>query len=518
MLHSSPARGSASAASSAPQPGQHVEAATSSSDTSQGTRSRDSLEREYGSDSLKPPAMQPTEPISLHQQQQQEEQQSLPPPPATQSFYQRYFTKQDDSSSDTEKKTDSRHFSLLAIGSIVSTVMVLLVFAGIIAAAVALSVRKPRPADEGSDKHEAPIRLAIPFNFPDPGLLYDNGTYYAFATTNAAGVLNYPDKANNASQYTVDFGLANVQLATSTNFVNWTVAPLSAQPLPAEGKWTQLAQKAANPAKVTKPKISSTWAPAVIRRADGKFIMYYSAAPGFKVSYKVNHPHPHCIGAAVSTGDSPAGPYEPLPESLTCPWEQGGAIDPEAFRDPSNGKLYLVYKIDGNNIGSGGACGNTVSPIQKTPIMLQEMADDAVTKAGEPIEIFTNEKQDGPLVEAPVLAQSPEGLYFLFFSSGCTRLDTYALEYATATHIRGPYTRVDKKLLKTGDWGLEAPGSVGIAEDGNGGWSMAFHARVNYGEVGRVRAMFTTKLKFAGTQVCMERDEETVDLQQHDSE
>ncbi|EME39996.1 glycoside hydrolase family 43 protein [Dothistroma septosporum NZE10] len=391
----------------------------------------------------------------------------------------------------------------------------MLLLAGIIATAVALSLaehHRIRAVGQGPDRRSAPIRLAIASNFPDPGLWYDNGTYYAFATTNAAGVLRYPSgKPSNASEHTVNFGLANVQMATSRNFVDWTVAGLNAQPLPAEGKWTRVPEAA----KVNHPSISSTWAPAIIRRADGKFVMYYSAAPGFRVHYRVNHPHPHCLGAAVSTDESPAGPYEPLAESIACPWEQGGAIDPEAFRDPKSGRLYLVYKIDGNNIGSGGACGNTFFPIEKTPIMLQEMEEDGLTKVGDPVEILTNEKQDGPLVEAPVLVQTKEGIYFLFFSSGCTRLPTYALEYATATNITGPYTRVKDKLLKTGDWGLEAPGSVGISEDGKGGWSMAFHARVNDGDIGRVRAMFTTKLKFEGRSVSMMRDNDTVTLRHH---
>lgn len=144
--------------------------------------------------------------------------------------------------------------------------------------------------------------------------------------------------------------------------------------------------------------------------------------------------------------------------------------------------------------------------------MLQEMEDDGITKVGDPVEILTNIESDGPLVEAPMLIRSPEGVYFLFFSSGCTRENTYVVKYATSRNIKGPYTRAKNILLKTGDWGLEAPGSVGITEDGQGGWNMAFHARVNYELVGRVRAMFTTKLEFHDTVVKMVRDNTTVHL------
>lgn len=147
-----------------------------------------------------------------------------------------------------------------------------------------------------------------------------------------------------------------------------------------------------------------------------------------------------------------------------------------------------------------------------TPIMLQQMQPDGITKLGDPVEILSNDDSDGPLIEAPMLIQSPQGVYFLFFSSGCTRENSYAVKYATASNIKGPYTRAKETLLKTGDWGLEAPGSVGIMEDGQGGWNMAFHARHNYEEVGRVRAMYTTKLEFHNTTVTMTSDNSTIHL------
>ena len=109
---------------------------------------------------------------------------------------------------------------------------------------------------------------------------------------------------------------------------------------------------------------------------------------------------------------------------------------------------------------------------------------------------------DGPLVEAPALVRSHEGIYFLFFSSGCTRFSSYDLKYATATNVTGPYTRAQNPLLFTGAWGLTAPGSVGIGETPDGKFVMAFHARVK-SEFGRIRAMFTTGLLFNGTTVTM---------------
>ena len=113
-------------------------------------------------------------------------------------------------------------------------------------------------------------------------------------------------------------------------------------------------------------------------------------------------------------------------------------------------------------------------------------------------------------VEAPVLAKSPEGIYFLFYSSGCTRAPTYDLKYATADTITGPYVRAAKPLLKTGTYGLLAPGSADVLADGNGGFDMVFHARVRAPQ-GGVRAMFTTKLRFEGREVQMVRANSTLE-------
>lgn len=138
--------------------------------------------------------------------------------------------------------------------------------------------------------------------------------------------------------------------------------------------------------------------------------------------------------------------------------------------------------------------------------MLQRMKKDGVNADGEPITIMTNTDEDGPLVEAPMLVRSPESdpMYFLFFSSGCTRARDYDVKYATSKTITGPYVRAKKPLLQTGDFGLTAPGSVGVHSDNKGGLNMAFHARVLVDGAG-VRSMFTTALKFNGDKVTLER-------------
>jgi beta-xylosidase len=219
-------------------------------------------------------------------------------------------------------------------------------------------------------------------------------------------------------------------------------------------------------------------------QADGKYVMYYSATPKGRSDR-------HCVGTAVAT--NPQGPYTPQATAIACAYDKGGAIDPAGIRD-SDGTYYVVYKIDGNNIGHGGNCNNGVAPIVSTPIMLQQLASDAITPVGSPIQILDRDDNDGPLVEAPSLIKV-NGKYVLFFSSNCYASTFYDVSYAYASSIRGPYQKVHGNeqpgvaapLLKTGSYGLNAPGGATISKDGT---KLFFHANLNGKDISGGRAMY----------------------------
>jgi hypothetical protein len=424
------------------------------------------------------------------------------------SFFQRHFCRPIDKDPEKSFRADNRRFSFRSPGFIATATFMLLVLLGVVAAAVAVTLDQKAqqnshhhpPAYVPNGTHPAtnatsPIRAAIVANFPDPSIVYDNGTWYAFATNSAAGILAEP------ANFTGD-NVTNIQMATSSDFVHWDPLDSNHDPLPVTGMWVTQGETA-KPPQIPRANV---WAPALLQRTtDSKYVMYYSANRASKENVSVsmaepgsgNHPPPHCVGAALSRGLDPAGPYDPLNDTLACPVDQGGAIDPYGFRD-ADGTNYLFYKVDGNNIGHGGTCGNTKAPIVPTPIMLQKLEADATTASGEPFAVLNLTDSDGPLIEAPAVVRSKEGVYFLFFSSGCTRAPTYDIKYATASSITGPYVRSGKPFLETGDYGMYAPGSVGIHEDGEGGFAMAFHARITVNGGAEVRAMFTTKLKFDG--------------------
>lgn len=173
------------------------------------------------------------------------------------------------------------------------------------------------------------------------------------------------------------------------------------------------------------------------------------------------------MGAATSK--NVLGPYVPLETPFACPDVDtlGGGIDPDGFHDLSTNKRYVVYKVDGNSIGHGGVCGNTVEPIVPTPLMLQEVAADGVTLIGSAAQILDRDDMDGPLIEAPSLHRSDEGIYFLFFSSNCYTTPQYDVSYATATNVWGPYTKSSRPLLVTSDADLTGPGGLDIIKNGN---------------------------------------------------
>lgn len=212
-------------------------------------------------------------------------------------------------------------------------------------------------------------------------------------------------------------------------------------------------------------------------------MLYYSG----EAKEMINH---HCVGAAISEGEDPKGPYIAQPNAFACNLDQGGSIDPSGFLD-GDGTRYVVYKIDGNSIGNGGNCNNGIPPIHSTPIMLQETAKDGVTPVGEAIQILDRDDSDGPLVEAPNLILRGN-TYFLFYSTHCFNDVMYDVRYATSQSIKGPYTKIGQ-LLKTGDSNLTSPGGATACICGD---RMLFHANCDQG-----RCLYQTGIEINSTAV-----------------
>ncbi|TKA74484.1 hypothetical protein B0A55_06446 [Friedmanniomyces simplex] len=320
---------------------------------------------------------------------------------------------------------------------------------------VADRVRFAKTADVRRRIGQQPREAEVNDNTTHPSIIQVGRIWYAFATRTIGSTLH-------------------IQIASSPDFKTWSIVKNSdgsqKDALPNLPPWVNTGSP-------------NTWAPDIIQLTDGSFVMYYSATTTADTSK-------HCVGAASAS--SVTGPYTPIGSSaLICPLSSGGAIDASGYYD--NGKRYIAYKVDGNSMGHGGACGNDVAPYVPTPIMLQPVGSDGHTFQGSPKTILNNDgAADQGIVEAPSLAKSGS-TYILFFSSGCFTTGNYNVNYATSDSITGSYKRAASPLFATGIDGLTAPGGADIFRDGK---HMLFHA--NYGSG---RALYEAIVTISGTKV-----------------
>lgn len=233
-------------------------------------------------------------------------------------------------------------------------------------------------------------------NFPDPFVLpHRGGEYLAFAT-NAEG------------------GRANVQMARSTNLIEW--------------EFIRGANGALHDAMPDLPPWARegwTWAPEVIRHGD-RFLLYFTA--------KERRSELQCVGVAVAS--DPRGPFtSTATEPLVCQRELGGTIDPSAFRD-ADGQMYLYYKNDGNHPRFA----------RPTDLFAQRLSADGLSLTGPATALLRNDTAwEAHVIESPTMVRRGNG-YVMFFSANHfgweahQRLSPYAMGYARCTGPMGPCT------------------------------------------------------------------------------
>jgi beta-xylosidase len=245
-------------------------------------------------------------------------------------------------------------------------------------------------------------------------LLRVGGTYYAYGTNGDAG---------------------NVPTLLSKDLVNWTAGK---DALPELGQWAAGGK---------------TWAPEVLRRTDGKFVLYYTAN-----ALDLNT---QCLGRAVA--DRPDGPFVDRSERpFVCQTREGGSIDASPFRDGRT--LYLLWKNDGNSRGLD------------TFIYAQRLTADGLRLTGTPRRLVTEDADwEGQLVEAPTMWRQGGRLY-LFFSANKYYDATYAVGYATCRTPLGPCKdAAENPILKT-KCDAVGPGHQTIVRDEDGETWFVYHA------------------------------------------
>jgi hypothetical protein len=294
----------------------------------------------------------------------------------------------------------------------------------VLAAATALTVG----AAPGSAATQRPTAV-VQTDFPDPDVLRVGSTYYAYSTSSGSG--RTP--------------VASAPSATGP----WTVR---GDALPDKPSW------AGN---------GGFWAPDVSRRADGSYLMYFTAPD--TASGRM------CIGTATSS--SPLGPFRPVGGGpLVCNPDEGGDIDPSSFVD-ADGTRYLLYKNDGNAVGRAPA------------LWLQRVSADGLTLTGGRTALLRNDRAaEHGVIEAPDLVRRGSQ-YVLFYSAGSYAGDGYFTSYAVSPDLTGPYTKAYRPLMTTGtfDGAVHGPGGADVVGD-----RVFFH-----GWNGNARWMYTARLGWA---------------------
>jgi beta-xylosidase len=199
---------------------------------------------------------------------------------------------------------------------------------------------------------------------------------------------------------------------------------------------------------------SNIWAPDVLRRSDGKYVLYYAGA-----DTDVSH---ECIGHALAS--KPTGPFiDRSSKAFVCQASLGGDIDPATFKD-SNGRVYLLWKNDGN------CCGMT------TWLYSQQLSSDGMKLLGKPVKLLREDAAwEGNLVEAPFMWKQA-GKYYLFFSANAYNSYSYAVGYATCKGPQGPCKDGPGNPILSSKCKAAGPGGETIITDAKGQTWMFYHA------------------------------------------
>jgi beta-xylosidase len=263
---------------------------------------------------------------------------------------------------------------------------------------------------------DAPMALVLDREFPDPGVLQVDTTYFLYGTGSNG---------------------RNVQVGRTDDLVHWTEL---ADALPALPVWAEA---------------GFTWAPAVTRvESDPEYVLYFVArdrASGHQ-----------CIGLATS--NTPEGPFDsPSAEPLVCQVDLGGSIDPSVFVDDQ--QRFLLWKND------AWCCG--LEPW----LWIQPLSDDGQSLLGTPAPLLhPDQPWEGGVVEAPTLVKR-QGSYYLFYSANDYAGAQYAIGYARAPELLGPYRKARGPLLRTSESLADVigPGGQDILQQGERTW-LVYHA------------------------------------------
>ncbi|GAB3909987.1 family 43 glycosylhydrolase [Larkinella knui] len=183
------------------------------------------------------------------------------------------------------------------------------------------------------------------------------------------------------------------------------------------------------------------WAPEIAPEK-GKVYIYYTA-----------HKKDGNLCVGVASASKPEGPYRDH-GPLVC--QTDGSIDGFPMRD-ENGKLYLVWKEDGNSVG------------RPTPIWAQALNEERTALVGEKRELFRNDAPwEANLVEGVSMIRQGDYFYAIYAAAGCCgSACTYGTGIARAKSLLGPWEKYRQNPVLAAEPSWKCPGhGTPIEKDG----------------------------------------------------
>lgn len=272
--------------------------------------------------------------------------------------------------------------------------------------------------------------LVMAGDYPDPSVAKIGNTYWASATS-SNWFPAYP-------------------LMTSTDLVHWETKGFVFEKKP---EWTDF----------------YFWAPEIAPEK-GKVYIYYTA-----------HKKDGNLCVGVASASKPEGPYRDH-GPLVC--QKDGSIDGFPMRD-ENGKLYLVWKEDGNSVG------------QPTPIWAQPMNEERTALTGEKRELFRNDSPwEANLVEGVSMIRQGDYFYALYAAAGCCgHACTYGTGVARAKSLLGPWEKYRQNPVLAAEPIWKCPGH-GTPIEKDGRHYFLYHAYSEQGGIFVGRQVLLREFRF----------------------
>jgi hypothetical protein len=220
----------------------------------------------------------------------------------------------------------------------------------------------------------------------------------------------------------------------------------------------------------------ATWAPAIGRAANGRWLAAY-AAPVRRVR---RHPGKRCVG--VASAQRALGPYRDRHRRpLVCPRHQG-AIDPDVFS--THGRTFLLWKTEGIR-------GRVPTTLWVRPLRANGRGFRPGSHA-HPL-LRTARPWERPVIENPSMIRY-RGRLYLFYSANRWYSRHYAVGYAVCRSVLGPCRRPQRRPLLASGHRVAGPGGASAFRGPRGRLLLAYAAWPGH-RVGHERRLHVATLR-----------------------